>query len=411
MSRNLATRNNLPQNHIVNAGSSVTNFDIPIAGNYTGVTRCNLSLDNINVKYGSSSLLCSGTTTGSSSMQFDLTLSPAVSLLDLKKLSLSIFLDDTQFNNITIYGTSNSFSGYLVNVGSYSKAQCNTGWNLLDFSNFTLTNNRYLDTPINKLRIAVYYNNPTVPPNIVFDSLIYNHKTVPSVILTFDDVSKSHINTVKPLLDIYGFKASFMIVKDFIDFNNNFLSTDDLHTLYNAGHDICNHGLSHLDLASVTDIQTLKAEILDIQNWLLSLEFYRSAYLYAYPNGHFNDTVIQYLKDIGIIYARNAKGGTGTSSIVYNASPVQNNYQLNSMIINASSTLNEITSAIEKGLKQGSTTIFYIHAIEDSPSSNNCSTTNLQGLLNYLYSRKVNVLSISEWINSITEPRKVIIRS
>ena len=72
------------------------------------------------------------------------------------------------------------------------------------------------------------------------------------VILTFDDGYKSQYTTVKPILDRYGFKATFYIVCNYaqkIDVDR--MNWTEVKKLYEEGNDIGSHTLNHYDLTQI----------------------------------------------------------------------------------------------------------------------------------------------------------------
>jgi peptidoglycan/xylan/chitin deacetylase (PgdA/CDA1 family) len=85
------------------------------------------------------------------------------------------------------------------------------------------------------------------------------------VILTFGNGPKSQYTYAKPILDKYGFKASFFVVCNWIesdsdsDQDNSHMTWQDIETLHNEGHDIGAKSLNHKDLT------TLSASKLDFE--------------------------------------------------------------------------------------------------------------------------------------------------
>jgi len=65
-----------------------------------------------------------------------------------------------------------------------------------------------------------------------------NHKVV---ILNFDDNRKSQFTQVRPILDKYGFKATFYVVCKYLDNKKGYMNWTELETLYKDGHDIGSH--------------------------------------------------------------------------------------------------------------------------------------------------------------------------
>ena len=86
------------------------------------------------------------------------------------------------------------------------------------------------------------------------------------VILTFGNAPKSQYTDAKPILDKYGFKASFFVVCNWIDSeededkdDTSHMTWQDIETLHNEGHDIEAKSLNHKDLT------TLSASELDFE--------------------------------------------------------------------------------------------------------------------------------------------------
>jgi len=100
--------------------------------------------------------------------------------------------------------------------------------------------------------VAYSQSFPSVPSS---DINIANDK---AVILTFDDGYKSQYTNAKPILDKYGYKATFYIVCNYVgngdgqDHPNARMSWEDITALSNEGYDIGSHSMSHpnLDLLS-----------------------------------------------------------------------------------------------------------------------------------------------------------------
>ena len=72
------------------------------------------------------------------------------------------------------------------------------------------------------------------------------------VILNFDDGRKSQYTQAKPILDKYGFKATFYAVCNYLDNKKGYMSWKDIETLYKEGHDIGSHSMSHAHLEKLS---------------------------------------------------------------------------------------------------------------------------------------------------------------
>jgi peptidoglycan/xylan/chitin deacetylase (PgdA/CDA1 family) len=76
------------------------------------------------------------------------------------------------------------------------------------------------------------------------------------IILTFGDTEKSQFTTAKPILDQYGFKASFFITCSYVDINQNQaqqkMSWKDILALQEDGQDIESKGITSVDLNNLS---------------------------------------------------------------------------------------------------------------------------------------------------------------
>jgi peptidoglycan/xylan/chitin deacetylase (PgdA/CDA1 family) len=131
-------------------------------------------------------------------------------------------------------------------------------------------------------------------------------------IINFDDGYKSQFISAKPILDHYGFKASFFIICNFVgktanEMNSrsivNFagkgveqLSWQDIMTLYRQGHQIGSHTMNHLrNLTSMPDSE-LNYEIDQSKQCLIDHGLPSSAittFAFPYETGKDNATIVE----------------------------------------------------------------------------------------------------------------------
>jgi peptidoglycan/xylan/chitin deacetylase (PgdA/CDA1 family) len=115
------------------------------------------------------------------------------------------------------------------------------------------------------------------------------------VILTFGNAPKSQYNYAKPILDNYGFKASFFVVCDWIpsdkDDDSDDMTWQDIETLYNEGHDIETKSLNHKDLTKLSASE-LDFEIGQSKKCLADHNIDAKVFGTPYGEGWDNSTVI-----------------------------------------------------------------------------------------------------------------------
>ena len=119
------------------------------------------------------------------------------------------------------------------------------------------------------------------------------------VILTFGNAPKSQYTEAKPILDKYGFKASFFVVCNWIDSDkdNSHMTWQDIETLHNEGHDIEAKSLNHKDLttlsASELDFEVGQSKkCLDDQN--IDARVFGTPYGEGWDNSTVIDTIAKY---------------------------------------------------------------------------------------------------------------------
>src|SRR5919106_6327266 len=116
------------------------------------------------------------------------------------------------------------------------------------------------------------------------------------VILTFGNGPKSQYIDAKPILDKYGFKASFFVVCNWIDSDededdNSHMTWQDIETLYNEGHNIGAKSLNHKDLTTLSASE-LDFEVGESKKCLADHNINSRVFGTPYGKGWDNSTVI-----------------------------------------------------------------------------------------------------------------------
>lgn len=111
------------------------------------------------------------------------------------------------------------------------------------------------------------------------------------VMLTFDDGPKNQYTIAKPILDKYGFKATFFIVCNLVGINELEMNWQEISTLQKEGHDIESHTMNHKDLTKLS-AQALEFEVGQSKQCLA--DHGSNAAIFAYPDaiGYDNATVV-----------------------------------------------------------------------------------------------------------------------
>jgi peptidoglycan/xylan/chitin deacetylase (PgdA/CDA1 family) len=127
--------------------------------------------------------------------------------------------------------------------------------------------------------------------------------TEKAVILTFDDDWKNQYTQVKPILEEYGFKATFFITPGCASYQNHSycnnssgdgssMTWEDIKSLQEDGYDIQSHGMRHKDLTKLSQAD-LEYEIAESKNQLLQHDINSTVFGNPFAAGQDNSTVIK----------------------------------------------------------------------------------------------------------------------
>jgi peptidoglycan/xylan/chitin deacetylase (PgdA/CDA1 family) len=166
-----------------------------------------------------------------------------------------------------------------INLGSY--------WSSFDISDINgslPSGTQQIDLTVQHASSAPYCETSKI------DGLYANAAGRPTLLITFDNAYKGIIDNVFPKLQALGLKASCFVGGDGVGGDviggDYHMTVDDLHTLYNAGWDICPNGTA-AD-GPMTDYSTVAEAIADIngvKDWLTNQGFTRGLDAFCYPNG------------------------------------------------------------------------------------------------------------------------------
>ena len=127
------------------------------------------------------------------------------------------------------------------------------------------------------------------------------------VILSFDDGWENQFQYGFPLLQKYGFSATFYIVSGYVD-HQNFMTTDQLQTMIAAGMTIGGHSHTHPPLPGVGGTRLID-EIAGSKAWLEG-HFGVAIDTFAYPYGAYTERVTAAVNAAGYRTARTCDTGT-----------------------------------------------------------------------------------------------------
>lgn len=127
-------------------------------------------------------------------------------------------------------------------------------------------------------------------------------KDYPIVTIIDDDGSVGFMNTLQPVLDTYGFKATLAIVPSWIGASENYMTLDALKSVVASGHDVIAHSLTHdKDIWYAGGILTSnrssrKSECEQSRDWFLDNGF-GLVQAIAYPSGGYSTAQKRIIED------------------------------------------------------------------------------------------------------------------
>ncbi len=126
-----------------------------------------------------------------------------------------------------------------------------------------------------------------------------------TVVLTFDDCCKSHLHFVVPLLQKYGFNATFFICRPekwLSEQPEAYLTDEEIVKIAELGFEIGNHSMNHPGMRELSDEEC--------RNELRSLNAYfekigiPAPVSFAYPGGPYAANAAKILPEFGLRWAR-----------------------------------------------------------------------------------------------------------
>jgi peptidoglycan/xylan/chitin deacetylase (PgdA/CDA1 family) len=130
-----------------------------------------------------------------------------------------------------------------------------------------------------------------------------------AVILTFDDGPKSQYTNAKPILDKYGYKATFDIICNDVG-DNGYLTWEDITELYKEGYDIGSHSMDHKDLSKLSK-KMVNFEVGQSKQCLLQHGINTTIFAYPFNGGSDEASVID---EVAKYYSL---ARTGTEPLMY----------------------------------------------------------------------------------------------
>lgn len=207
---------------------------------------------------------------------------------------------------------------------------------------------------IGALLVMLYFHGYIFQPSfslthkLVYDPIIVEGKVV---CIVFDDGFKGQLEVV-PILDSFGFKATFAIVVRYVDGNFPlYFSWDQVKYLADKGMDIESHSYSHKHLNSLTSSE-LNFELAESKK-ILGSHGYETE-IFVYPFGEYNNMVYEAVSN-HYLCAR------GITNSIFNVMS-GDRYAINAFGISNSTSMETFQSHLV-GVRNSNISVLYYHRI------------------------------------------------
>jgi peptidoglycan/xylan/chitin deacetylase (PgdA/CDA1 family) len=312
---------------------------------------------------------------------------------------------------------------YFTSDSNYSKffscsvfgSELKTGWNKIVIDK----NNCYLDSEgsdeswnntLVSMQFRVYLKGAATNTSINFDNLRYDYaggthgKAV--VIMTFDDGWNTTMTAYQIMKDNNQKGVSFINPEPIDGEWEEYMSLENLTTLYADGWDISSHSMTHANLTNTSlTYDDLIYEIVESKEWLDNKTFTRSSGFFAYPYHEYNDTILS-LVNSTYKMARNDFGAESQPHI-YLDDPDNIPFLVKGTEILDTTTSDYIKGVIDRTIAQKGLLILSFHKIvENASEETEWSISNFEEISNYLKEKVdygwLDVMTFSEYYSAIS---------
>lgn len=214
------------------------------------------------------------------------------------------------------------------------------------------------------------------------------------VCIVFDDGWKTPYTNALPILDQYGFKATFAVVPYFVENYSGYMNWDQIVTLHNQGHDIESHSLDHPHLPAQTTT-TIDYQLLQSKQELLKYGINAPIFVYPFGEGVGNSDIEQLVQQHYSV-ARSIKEGSLDMSQPFNP------YALPAYEIRNSTTMEMFKNYVDQANDSTIVILFY-HQISDGAVYTSAEIENFAAQMQYLHDNNFDVHTMKQLFFTSTE--------
>jgi peptidoglycan/xylan/chitin deacetylase (PgdA/CDA1 family) len=201
------------------------------------------------------------------------------------------------------------------------------------------------------------------------------------VSLTFDD-GRANTYPVKDMLASHGMRGTFYIISGSVGTSSYYLTWPQIGEFASAGNEIAGHTVNHRNLTTLTSEQA-RAEVCDDRQNLIGRGY--NPISFAYPEGAYNTTVEQIVRDCGYLDARIA----GNAPYGAETIPPRDAYAVRTPTdIKTTTTLADMQSMVTSVENNGGGWVIYLfHSVCNACDSLSVSQSQLGAFLDWLQPR------------------------
>lgn len=335
---------------------------------------------------------------------------------DGETIAFRIWFDDwQQISDIHLFAGTSGYGAYVQRNVTVQSSNVNNRNGPITFDlNSHITNVNsfgYGTDTLANLKIRVFPKSGAACRFWV-DSYSIAPKSMPCVLLTFDDAGASWVDTVAPYLLTNNMKASFGVGVGQVGTNDTLYCTPaELVALENAGHDIQVHNVTNTNLASAG----LTAYMAEYDASAATLRSYgiRNPFIYhPFVQGRYDQTALDALAARGVKVMRGVDSNSSTTCRLNQ--PSAGTYSDN--IVNlkigdhgAALGLANATTNIARLLKYGGTYCAMFHDIVPSGATGiETNASDFTGFIDLLARYRaqglLDVKKVSDWYRGLTQP-------
>lgn len=343
--------------------------------------------------------------TDGSAANFNITKTISADFSRAGTISFAVYVEnDTNTQGVTIFISSST--SFATSFQYTAQSELHEGWNILMINRSRWTNNSGEDWANTMVRLRVRVNaESAVVGTAYFDSMYIQRYNRPKAVIFFDDFPDTAYTVAYPYMRQYGMRATHAGVSSYPGLGGKCTLAQIIET-HNAGWDVVNHTVNHLDLTTLANQAAMEAEISGCTSWMQTNGFTRNNehLFFAYPLSGTNAIAEAALAAQNMIVAR---GNYNRSQ----APQVDRQYLICGNANPSPVTLATIKAKIDRAIGDGGATFLYFHILATpEANSNYLDPATFYSVIDYIQSKReqIDVVTFTEWYYGITRNRRVV---